>query len=678
MIRSEKRKFRPLFFSLMANSIASRLVVLSRRTKRTVMVISDAGVIPGCLAFSLWLVAPASAVWWSLWPWLTSVGVALFCLVHYGLYRSVVRFMGLELVIAAFKIAVITTVAVVISIFLISSSLVALKTGTIFGLSTLLYLAGSRFSARLFLQRRSVTGDRVVIYGAGSFGAHLSSAISGGGKFIPVAFVDDNHALQGTVVDGLEIYSPSFLPELVSSLGVSRVLLALPSVSRRRRREIIDGLEGLQIHVQTMPDISDLISGAAQVTEIAEVNAADLLDRDAVPPDKKLLVAGIHEKSVMVTGAGGSIGSELCRQIVRLGPRRLVTFDCSEAALYTIDRILKEIIEQNDFDVEVVSLIGSVDSKSRMLDVLQAYDIETVYHAAAYKHVTLVESNMLEGIQNNVFGTLYAAQAAMVSGVESFVLISTDKAVSPTNVMGASKRLSELVLQGLNTCDTRTVFSMVRFGNVLGSSGSVIPLFRQQIRDGGPVTVTHPNVDRYFMTIPEAAELVLQAGSMAKGGDVFVLDMGKPVRIVDLAKKMIHLMGRTVKDQSEPDGDVEIKYIGLQPGEKLHEQLLIGRNVGGTAHKRILRAQEDFIEWDIFKPLLDQLSEACDKADCKRAQKLLIKGVKGYSTDNSQLEDLVWRENDIRNREPGRVSHKVTGNVTALNISPKASKRGNT
>ena len=678
MIRSEKRKFRPLFFGLMANSIASRLVVLSRRTKRTVMVISDAGVIPGCLAFSLWLVAPASAVWWSLWPWFTSVCVAFFCLVHYGLYRSVVRFMGLELVIAAFKIAAITTAAVVISIFLISSSLVALKTGTIFGLSTLLYLAGSRFSVRLFLQRRSVTGDRVVIYGAGSFGAHLSSAISGGGKFIPVAFVDDNLALQGTVVDGLEIYSPSSLPELVSSLGVSRVLLALPSASRRRRREIIDGLEGLQIHVQTMPDISDLISGAAQVTEIVEVNATDLLDRDAVPPDKELLVAGIHEKSVMVTGAGGSIGSELCRQIVRLGPRRLVTFDCSEAALYTIDRILKEIIEQNDFDVEVVSLIGSVDNKSRMLDVLQAYDIETVYHAAAYKHVTLVESNMLEGIQNNVFGTLYAAQAAMVSGVESFVLISTDKAVSPTNVMGASKRLSELVLQGLNTCDTRTVFSMVRFGNVLGSSGSVIPLFRQQIRDGGPVTVTHPNVDRYFMTIPEAAELVLQAGSMAKGGDVFVLDMGNPVRIVDLAKKMIHLMGRTVKDQSEPDGDVEIKYIGLQPGEKLHEQLLIGRNVGGTAHKRILRAQEDFIEWDIFKPLLDQLWEACEEADCKRAQKLLIEGVKGYSTNNSQLEDLVWRENGARNREPGRVSHKVAGNITTLNISPKASKRGNT
>ena len=362
----------------------------------------------------------------------------------------------------------------------------------------------------------------------------------------------------------------------------------------------------------------------------------------------------------MVTGAGGSIGSELCRQIARLGPRRLINLDQSEAALYMVDQTLREISRQEDLNIEIVSLIGSVHHRDRMLDIMRTYGVQTVYHAAAYKHVPLVEHNMIEGVHNNVFGTLHCAEAAIESGVESFVLVSTDKAVLPTNVMGATKRFSELVLQGLNTRGNGTSFSMVRFGNVLASSGSVVPLFRQQIRDGGPVTVTHPEIYRYFMTIPEAAQLVIQAGSMAKGGDVFVLDMGKPVRIQDLARKMIHLMGLSVRDDASPDGDIEIEYTGLRPAEKLYEELLIGNNVMGTEHPSIMRAEEDLLRWDELESLLDRLWTACRRQDCEQARELLLSGVKGYSP-TTEVVDLVWKE---RNRVVSEGEPKAT--VTTL------------
>ena len=607
------------------------------------MLISDGIAIPACFALSLWLVAPEAAALASPWPWLVSAVLALYLLTRYGLYRSIVRFLGLELITAAFKSVTITALGLGLTVCLYDPVTVALKAGSVFWLAAIVYIAGGRFAVRFFLQAKRITGDRVILYGAGDAGGQLTSAILRGGEFVPVAFVDDSPSLHGTVMNGLEVYSPAAIPELVENLGVSRVLLALPSVSRRRRRRIIDQLEEIPIHVQTMPDIGDLISGNARVDEIREVDVGDLLGRDAVPPVPGLLDACIRGKSVIVTGAGGSIGSELSRQIGRLGPRRLIILDLSEAALYTINQTLREMARQESLVMDIIPLIGSAHHKDRMLDVMRTYGVQTVYHAAAYKHVPLVEHNMLEGIHNNIFGTLHTAEAAVESGVESFVLVSTDKAVLPTNVMGATKRFSELVLQGLNTRGNGTSFSMVRFGNVLASSGSVVPLFRQQIRDGGPVTVTHPEIYRYFMTIPEAAQLVIQAGSMAKGGDVFVLDMGNPVRIQDLARKMIHLMGLSVRDDANSDGDIEIEYTGLRPGEKLYEELLIGNNVMGTDHPSIMRAEEDFLTWDELKSLLDRLWNACRRLDCDQARELLLSGVKGY-TPTSEVVDLVWRE----------------------------------
>jgi FlaA1/EpsC-like NDP-sugar epimerase len=506
----------------------------------------------------------------------------------------------------------------------------------------MVYVVGGRLTVRWFLQARNAAGDRVVIYGAGDAGAYLVTALRGRGEFVPIAFIDDNSALHRSVINGLEVLSPHDLSNLIEELGVARVLLALPSVSRRRRLEIINQLEQLPIHVQTMPDTADLAAGNARVDDIREVDITDLLGRDSVPPNPKLLDACIRGKSVMVTGAGGSIGSELCLQIAQLGPRRLVLLDLSEAALYRIDQALQDRAQRNSLNIEVVALIGSAHHRERVREVLETYAIDTVYHAAAYKHVPLVEHNMIEGVHNNVFGTFHTAEAAIATGVKSFVLVSTDKAVLPTNVMGATKRFAELVLQGLNQRGSGTTFSIVRFGNVLASSGSVVPLFREQIRNGGPVTVTHPEIYRYFMTIPEAASLVIQAGSMGTGGDVFVLDMGKPVRIRDLAEKMIHLMGLTVRDESQPDGDIEICYTGLRPAEKLYEELLIGSNVSGTEHRSIMRAEEDFLPWEELKPLLDQLWSACQRLDCIKAREILLHAVTGYSP-TKEVEDLVWR-----------------------------------
>jgi FlaA1/EpsC-like NDP-sugar epimerase len=449
------------------------------------------------------------------------------------------------------------------------------------------------------------------------------------------------------------------LPGLIEEFGVSRVLLALPSVSRRRRLEIINNLEQFPVHVQTMPDTADLASGNARVDDIREVDITDILGRDPVPPNPKLLDACIRGKSVMVTGAGGSIGSELCLQIAGLGPKRLVLLDLSEAALYSIDQTLQDLGQRKLLNVEIIALIGSAHHQNRVREVLETYAVETVYHAAAYKHVPLVEHNMIEGVHNNVFGTLHTAEAAIAAGVKSFVLVSTDKAVLPTNVMGATKRFAELVLQGLNRRGSGTTFSMVRFGNVLASSGSVVPLFREQIRNGGPVTVTHPEIVRYFMTIPEAASLVIQAGSMGTGGDVFVLDMGQPVRIRDLAEKMIHLMGLTIRDDDHPDGDIEISYTGLRPAEKLYEELLIGSNVAGTEHPRIMRAEEECLPWEELKSLVDQLWHACQRLDCARAREVLQHAMVGY-TPTKEVEDLVWRQRNAGTRAA------VGGNVTQL------------
>ena len=458
-----------------------------------------------------------------------------------------------------------------------------------------------------------------------------------------MAFIDDNPAMCGSVIKSYPVHGSSAIESLISEFSIETILLALPSVTRRQRKRIINRLEQFPVHVQTMPDLNDLILGTARVDDIREVDIEDLLGRDVVAPIPELLGPHIMGRSVMVTGAGGSIGSELSAQILKLAPRYLLLLEISEAALYSIDQLLQDIKSQHSLETEIVPLIGSAHHKDRVSDVLKTWNVDTIYHAAAYKHVPLVEHNMLEGVHNNIFGTLHTAQAAIEAGVSSFVLVSTDKAVKPTNVMGATKRYSELILQALNERQTGTRFAMVRFGNVLASSGSVVPRFRDQIRCGGPVTVTHPEIFRYFMTIPEASSLVLQAGSMSKGGEVFVLDMGEPVRIADLAEKMIHLMGLTVRDDKNPEGDIEIEFTGLRPAEKLYEELLIGDNVSGTKHPRIMQASEHYISWASLQPMLDRLWDACLRQDCEAARELLLEGVTGYSP-TEQVEDLLWRQ----------------------------------
>ena len=487
-------------------------------------------------------------------------------------------------------------------------------------------------------------------------GAQLSMALSSGRQFLLLAYADEKRALQGTLMNGVPVIAPEGLPEFVRQNRVERILLAVPSASRRRKAEILRRLELLNVHIQSVPDLSDVVSGRARVDELREIDVADLLGRDPVPPVGQLLDACIRGKSVMVSGAGGSIGSELCRQIILLAPKRLVLFEISEIALYNIERDLQAIASSKGLAVEVLALLGSAHHKYRVRDVMQAYGVQTIYHAAAYKHVPIVEQNLVEGVHNNVFGTWYAAEAALEIGVETFVLISTDKAVNPTNVMGATKRLAEIVLQSLQTQTTRTRFCMVRFGNVLGSSGSVVPLFQDQIQHGGPLTVTHRDVRRYFMTIPEAAQLVLQAGSMGTGGDVFVLDMGDPVQIDDLARRMIKLTGLTVRDAANPDGDIEIEYSGLRPGEKLYEELLIGSNVTGTGHPMIMRAIEPSPTWDEVKELLAELSIAVNRIDCRRVMEGLEKGVREYQRA-PVIHDLVHAQ------RPGAVGAAELGDA---------------
>lgn len=619
---------------------------LSRGTKRIVMLSADVVMIPLALwsAVSLQAARPAPLDAGLLFFLATALFFSVPVFVRLGLYRAVVRFMGTRAVMAVVKGVTISALFVAGIAVAAKFESIGLSTAVIYWALATLYVGGSRFFARYLLRMNDQPRERVAIYGAGEAGARLAAALLGGRGFTPAVFVDDSRVLQGSVINGIEVRSPMELPSLVQDLEITRVLLAVPSVSRRRRQKILKRLESLAVRVQTMPDISDLISGRARVDEIREVDVADLLGRDPVPPNVKLLDACIRDKNVLVTGAGGSIGSELCRQIIELSPERLVLFEISELALYTVHKELRLIAEREGLEVEIIPLIGSVHHKARVREILNSFSVDTVYHAAAYKHVPIVEENMVEGIYNNVYGTWNAAEAALETGVETFVLVSTDKAVSPPNVMGATKRLAELVLQGLHERGSGTRFCMVRFGNVLASSGSVVPLFREQIKRGGPVTVTHPEIIRYFMTIPEAAQLVLQAGSMAEGGDVFVLDMGKPVRIADLARRMIHLMGLTVRDDDAPDGDIEILYTGLRPAEKLYEELLIGDNVAGTEHPRIMRAVEDSLPWLEMERLLARLLAACRQFDCEAARALLREAVDGYSP-SSAIRDLVHDKN---------------------------------
>jgi FlaA1/EpsC-like NDP-sugar epimerase len=618
-------------------------VDLPRPTKRVISTCMDAVMMPMALWAAVSLKAGFPAFKLSDWPaYIAVIAVSLPIFVRLGLYRAVIRFLGHKAVFAvAFAVALsgllLGLLGSVLRLPALSASVI-----TIYSCIALLYVAGSRFVVRYYLLTRYLqpTVARVAIYGAGEAGARLSAVLSTTRAFDPLVFIDDNKSLHNRMVNGIKVYSPAQLPELIKAKSMDRVLLALPTLSRRRRREILSSLEPLGVHVQTVPEFEQLVTGIASVGDIREVDVCDLLGRDSVSPKAGLFDACIRDRVVMVTGAGGSIGSELCRQIIGLGPKRLVLFEMSELALYNIERELRTFAAQNSLTVELVGLIGNAHHRVRLRDILSAYRVQTVYHAAAYKHVPIVEQNVIEGIYNNVISTWYAAEAAHEAEVETFVLVSTDKAVNPTNVMGATKRFAEMVLQGLHRRGSKTRFCMVRFGNVLASSGSVVPLFSEQIKAGGPVTVTHPEVIRYFMTIPEAAQLVIQAGSMAEGGDVFVLDMGKPVRIGDLARRMINLMGLTVRDDEHPDGDIEIRYTGLRPAEKLFEELLIGNNVTGTQHPMILRAIEHSLPWEKLQSHLDEILVAMNRFDCHRALQLLSDVVVEYNPA-PESHDLV-------------------------------------
>jgi len=619
-----------------------RLLTLPRQGKQASMIAADALSYLASAVVSFWIIYGTTELSAPV-VFIAATAVIVAVPVHwaFGMYASIVRYMGLSLIAVGLK----STLAVTAVVMTIGASIgilsAPIRVGIVFWAFALILVVGGRLAARMFLSRRNVNRESVIIYGAGSGGAQLVTALTGGDDYLPVAIVDDKSEKHGRRIHGLTVHSPDRMEQLVLETGASRVLLAMPSSSRRRRRQVLRRLSEFPVRVQTMPDIKDIVSGKARVDDIKDVDVEDLLGRNPVPPNLKLLDQCIREKVVLVTGAGGSIGSELCRQILRLKPARLVLFELSEVALYTIERKVRRLALKKNIDCDIVALLGSVHHEHRVREVMNSFDVQTVYHAAAYKHVPIVEQNLFEGIHNNVFGTLYTARAAIDAGVESFVLISTDKAVNPTNVMGATKRLAELILQALNASSESTKLSMVRFGNVLESSGSVVPLFKEQIKSGGPVTVTHRDIIRYFMTIPEAAQLVIQAGSMAEGGDVFVLDMGEPVKILDLAHRMINLMGMTVRDAEHPDGDIEIEFVGLRPAEKLFEELLIGSNVTGTEHPRILRADEDCLSMPTLIKLLDELKQASQDLDYEKARTTLLAAVKEYEPQNG-IDDLVW------------------------------------
>lgn len=620
------------------------LVGIPRPLKRLLMVSVDVIFLACAAAFSIFVTSSAFGAAGEM-PWLAVALIAILVppvFAYLGLYRAVVRFLRSRVIGSVVVGAGVLTGALLLFGLFLPESGIGLGTALVFWAFAILHTAGSRFAVRDFLHGSAKPRARVIIYGAGASGARLASLLGTGGEFLAVAFVDDLPALHRSIVGGLPVHPPAALPELIETLDVTGVLLAMPSASRKRRAEILQNLEACPVHVQTVPDMNDLITGKASFDDLREVDVEDLLGRDPIPPRPELISACIAGRSVMVTGAGGSIGSELGRQVIQLGATRLVLVDHSEASLYAVEQELRAIADSRALHIEIVSVLGSVTEGDFLKQVMKSFNVRTIFHAAAYKHVPLVEYNMGAGIRNNVIGTFRAAQAAEDAGVETFVLVSTDKAVNPTNVMGASKRFAELILQGMVQRGSKMRMCMVRFGNVLASSGSVVPLFREQIRNGGPVTVTHPEIVRFFMTIPEAAQLVIQASAMGGAGEVFLLDMGEAVKIDDLARMMIRLSGLEVRDAKHPDGDVEIIYTGLRPAEKLYEELLISGNAVGTDHPRIWKAREASASWDEISVAIDAISRAVVANDCDEMRSILLEVVEEYSPPPT-LADQVWR-----------------------------------
>ena len=624
-----------------------KLTQLSQSVKKLTMILVDSISI---ILILLWSFSLRLGEWY--WPngdmlLLISMApiIAVSIFYWFNLYQSVIRFIGLDAFWSVAKAVTLYSLVYGLIIFLSSIPGVPRSVILINWILALLVISGLRLFARWLLinklsTKSGLVKNNVVIYGAGEAGRQLSLALKNSQEYFPAALIDDQPELQGRIINGIKVYSPDNLEQLIKNKLIKAVLIAIPSLSRARRQEIIRTIKPYNILVRSLPGVSELAQGKIKIEDLKSININDVLGRSPAPNNRNLLRTNIEKKVIMVTGSGGSIGSELCRQILFLRPKILILFDVSEAALYSIH---SELLNFDETNVEIIPILGSVTNKNRLAEVFKFFKVQTIYHAAAYKHVPMVEFNNAEGVNNNIFGTLNCAQTAIEEGVNDFVLISTDKAVRPTNTMGTTKRVSEMILQAFSNNQKITCFTIVRFGNVLGSSGSVIPLFEKQIKAGGPVTVTNENMIRYFMTIPEAVELVIQAGVMGKGGDVFVLDMGEPMSIKKLAEKMIILSGLEVKNKSNPNGDIEIHYTGLRPGEKLFEELLIGSNVASTDNPLIMCAKEEMLEWNILKPILDELDKATKDGNYKEIRKLLINLVPEFEPQ-CEITDLLYED----------------------------------
>jgi FlaA1/EpsC-like NDP-sugar epimerase len=625
-----------------------KILNASRNNKRLISLSYDFFAIPLCLYLALAL------RYGSLTPSFDnnnfiSIAVttiaSIFIFIRLGLYRAVVRFMaerafGTLLIGSSLSALILATSSFLLQAQMPRSAVI------IYLFSVLIIVGAPRLFIRAVVGQLNKSGTQpVIIYGAGDQGIALANSLMTSNTYQPCAFIDDDKRKQKSIIHGLKVFSPSKLDKLLEKEDHAKVLLALGSASSSARKRLLEQLANKKIEVLTTPSVNDIVSGKAKVEEVKRVDIEDLLGRDCVPPRDDLIQQCITNKVVAVTGAGGSIGSEICRQALLQRPKKIILIELNEFSLYSIEQELNLLKTEYNLNFDIISILGSVQKENRLKTVFESFKVDTVYHAAAYKHVPMVEHNVVEGVRNNVFGTWYCAEAAIKAQVSNFVLISTDKAVRPTNVMGTSKRLAELVLQALAQRQSATRFTMVRFGNVLGSSGSVVPLFHRQIQQGGPITVTHADIIRYFMTIPEAAQLVLQAGSMGKGGDVFVLDMGEPVKITDLARKMIHLSGLSEKDADNPDGDIEIEFSGLRPGEKLYEELLIGDDVEGTEHPRIMTANEICLNWPETHKLLNRLDKACNDFDVDGVINLLLEAPAAF---DKQGESPDWVRNAQR------------------------------
>ena len=643
----------------MTYSFCQFLFALPHREKLCILIILDVLLLLCSCFLAYWfrLDDGFSIALYGGYRWWLALGATVFssltAAVWLGLYRTIVRYISLRTLLYIFILSVLSGFFLYLYSRILSIAIPRSIPIIYIAFATFL-CAGIRFVASYFFIRIQKSGNKAaLIYGAGDGGRQLYAALQSEGKYNIVAFIDDDKKLWGKIIRGMKVYSPQSLSDLIWGYDIKTILLAMPRTPQAQKRIILERLEELGLEILSVPSISDIVSRKAHIDQLRPVDVEELLGRDPIPPVESLLYKNTQGKAVLVTGAGGSIGSELCRQILLHRPSCLVLFELNELALYTVMQHLR--VQAESQNINVVPILGNVQDEKQLEEIFRTFHIDTVYHAAAYKHVPIVEYNTVQGIRNNVFGTVRAARAALAAGVSLFVLISTDKAVRPTNIMGTTKRMAELVLQAFAATQDKTIFSMVRFGNVLGSSGSVIPLFREQIAKGGPITITHPDIIRYFMTIPEAVQLVIQAGAMGKGGDVFILDMGEPVIILDMAKRLIRLSGRSIRDERHPSGDIEIALIGLRPGEKLFEELLIEGKAIPTEHPRIMRKEESCMAMDELKGLLGKLERACDRGDIDAVFALLQRPATSF-TPRTGIKDILWNEQGNNGEEHLRIA----------------------